>query len=170
MNGLLGDGFRELSQQDTELGNKSRRLFEEHTYSDIDLFREAFVWRMQRDDVKQGFILDGGFRFTDEVRNFEQLLIETDNVMPIKVLYLRIPVWKAAARLLKRGREDDTPEGILNRLGNHYHELGERTSEASKKWPFFIILVDDKTEEELKNEEVKKIRGGDNACAKDSRD
>ncbi len=153
----MGDVFRELSKQDTELGRRSKRLFEEHVYSDISLFREAFVWRMQRDDVKQGFILEGGFRFTDEVTSFEQMLEETGNAMPIKVLYLRIPGWKGAERLLKRGREDDTEEGILSRLTNHYHKLGERMSKAQKKWPFFMIIVGDKAEQQIHEEIMQKI-------------
>src|SRR3989344_788367 len=154
----MGDVFRELREQNTDLGRKSKKLFEDHAYSNIDLYREAFIWRMQRDDVKKGFVFEGGFRFTDEVTNFDQLLKETNNVMPIKVIYLRIAGWQGAERLLKRGREDDTQEGILAILTNHYHDLGTRMLEARKKGPFFIVLADNnRTEEAISQEIMEKI-------------
>jgi adenylate kinase family enzyme len=164
----MGDVFRELATQNTDLGSRSRRLFEEHKYSDIELFREAFLWRMRREDVSNGFILDGGFRFTDEVKEFDRLLEEAKRQMPVTVVYLRIPIWGGFERLKARGRNDDTNEGIRLRLGHHYNHLGERTSLAGKKWPFFIINAWGKSEKDLnvailnKIEEVRKDEGNRN--------
>ena len=153
----MGDVYRELGKSDNELGRRSRELFEKHTYSDIGLFSEAFKWRMSKGDVKGGFVIDGGFRFQQEVEEFENLLKETIGLMPIKVVYLRIPGWKSAERLFKRGRSDDTQEGILGRLTNHYNGLGKRMSLAENKWPFFLIPVDDKKEEEIHREIIEKL-------------
>lgn len=153
----MGDVFRELATQDTDLGRRSRKLFEEHNYSDIGLFREAFLWRMEREDVSNGFILDGGFRFTDEVTEFEELLNEAKKQMPVSVVYLRIPIWEGFERLRVRGRGDDTDEGIRLRQGHHYDHLGGRMSIASKKWPFFIVSAWGKSEEDLNKEILSKI-------------
>lgn len=163
----MGDVFRELSRQDTDLGRKSRELFEQHKYSDIELWREAFLWRAknrEKEDLKNGFILDGGFRFKDEVDYFEEILKEASLIMPIKVGYLRIAAWRGYERLKGRGRgADDTDEGIVKRHAEHYGGLGERMTVVSKKWPFFIISVNDKTKEEVSNVIMKKIKGGEDA-------
>lgn len=153
----MGDVFRELATQGTDLGRRSRKLFEEHNYSDIGLFREAFLWRMRREDVSNGFILDGGFRFTDEVTEFEGLLEEAGRQMPVIIGYLRVPIWGGFERLRARRRVDDTDEGIRLRQSHHYDHLGERMNIAEKKWPFFIINAWGKSEEELNKEILGKI-------------
>lgn len=158
----MGDVFRELSKEDSDLGRRSRELFTEHKVSDIDLFEKAFKWRMQKGDVKNGFVLDGGLRFKEEVEELERLLEETGNASSIRVVYLRIPGWKSVERLLNRAREDDTEKGIFVRLTNHYNKLGERMSEARRKWPFSIVGVYDKTKEEIHLEIMEKIKGGEN--------
>lgn len=155
----MGDVFRELSKEDSDLGKKSRQLFEKHTYSDISLFREAFVWRMKKEDVKNGFVLDGAFRFPDEVEYFASLLREVglSGDIPIKVVYYRVPGWMAAERLLERRRDDDTVDGILSRLSHHYSRLGERMSNARRIWPFIIINAFGKSVEELSRETKEQI-------------
>lgn len=155
----MGDVFRELSKEDSDLGKRSLKLLETHTYSDIALFREAFVWRMQGEDVKNGFVLDGGFRFIDQVEYFEALLREVNisEDIPISVVYYRMPGWMAAERLLKRGRDDDSIVGALSRLSHHYRLLGERMSKAGKKWPLIIINAFGKSAEELNRETKEQI-------------
>lgn len=154
----MGDVFRELAKENTDLGRRSRQLFEEHKYSDIGLFHEAFLWRMGREDVNNGFILDGGFRFTDEVKEFDRLLEKTKKQMPVVTIYLRVPIWGGFERLKKRSREDDTDEGIQLRQGHHYDHLGERMAIAGKKWPFFIINAWGKSEEDLNRSILDKIK------------
>lgn len=153
----MGDVFRELATQDTELGRKSRKLFEEHSYSEIGLFREAFLWRMEREDVSNGFILDGGLRFTDEVTEFEGLLEEAGRQMPVIVGYLRVPIWGGFERSRARRRVDDTDEGIRLRQSHHYDHLGERMAIAQKKWPFFIVNAWGRSKDETHGEIMKKI-------------
>lgn len=157
----MGDIFRELALKDTDLGRRSRELFEKHTYSDIELWRNAFLWRVAdktKENLKNGFILDGGFRFFDEVDKFDAILEEVNLKMPIIVVYFRISIWRGYEKLELRRRIDDTEEGIRGRQMENYKGLGKRMSLASKKWPFFIINVEGKSEQQIKEETLGKIK------------
>src|SRR5258706_457405 len=83
--------------------------------------------RLSEEDLKDGFILDGGFRTIEEIEGYQDLLEKAGSSMPVEVVLLRIPGWLGAQRILtsKREREDDELEPLLKRMTNYYHDLGK---------------------------------------------
>jgi adenylate kinase len=86
----------------------------------IDLIRE----RLDEEDTREGFILDGFPRTMAQARALDAMLAEIGRDLDI-VFELQLDDEVAIERLLKRavdeGRRDDTPEAIARRLGD-YHE------------------------------------------------
>jgi adenylate kinase len=86
----------------------------------IDLIRE----RLDEEDTREGFILDGFPRTMAQARALDAMLAEIGRDLDI-VFELQLDDDVAVERLLKRavdeGRRDDTPEAIARRLGD-YHE------------------------------------------------
>ncbi|MBI2028186.1 MAG: nucleoside monophosphate kinase [Candidatus Levybacteria bacterium] len=158
----MGDVFVELAKEETEFGLEIKTMLKEHRYSTIKEFETAFLWRMAKGDVKEGFILDGGFRTVEQVQNFELQLRKAgiSESIPIDVVYFRVAGWEAIDRVLtgnREGRLYDTEEGVLDRLSHHYYQLGERMSYARRKWPFIIIDCTNKTEEMIEEETMKNL-------------
>lgn len=70
--------------------------------------------RLQELDCQKGYILDG---YPRNIRQAEIFDPEFD-----KVIYLRVSDEEVMRRLMQRGREDDTPEGIKTRLNLYYEQ------------------------------------------------
>lgn len=89
----------------------------------VDLIRE----RLDDEDTRDGFVLDGFPRTMAQAEALDAMLAEIGRDLDI-VLALQLPDEIAFERLLKRaqeeGRPDDTPEAIARRLAE-YHEKTE---------------------------------------------
>ncbi len=70
--------------------------------------------RLDKDDCAAGFVLDG---YPRSIEQYEAFAPELD-----LVLVINITDEEAVERLLKRGREDDTREGIAERLELYHQE------------------------------------------------
>ena len=70
--------------------------------------------RLGEKDCKGGFVLDGYPRNIPQVTIFDPKFD--------KIFYLNVPEEVLMDRLIKRGREDDTPEGIKTRLELYYKQ------------------------------------------------
>jgi len=79
------------------------------------LVRDLIQDRLEREDAAQGFILDGYPRQDEQLAEFEEMRQEMGwgNVL---VLGLEVPEEEVTRRLAGRGRADDTPEVIRNRM------------------------------------------------------
>ena len=108
-----GDIFRELSLQDSEEGRKIKGILNSGELIDDLETAKIVEQRLNKDDCRKGFILDG------YPRNKEQQQIFDPKVD--KVFDLEIPNEEVIKRLLVRGREDDVMETIKKRL-SLYHE------------------------------------------------
>lgn len=109
-----GDIFREIAKQDSEEGRKIRQIQNEGKLVDDVTTAKIMEKRLQENDVKEGFVLDG------YPRNITQKdLFDPDFD---KVFYLKVPDEEVTRRLLARGREDDTPESIRTRLNLYYQQ------------------------------------------------
>jgi adenylate kinase len=86
----------------------------------IDLIRE----RLDEEDTREGFILDGFPRTMAQARALDAMLAEIGRDLDI-VFELQLDDEIAVERLLKRAvderRTDDTPDAITRRLGD-YHD------------------------------------------------
>lgn len=109
-----GDIFRDLSQDHSEQGRMIKKILEEGSLVDNQTTSKIVEDRVKQSDCKNGFIVDGYPRTLDQIKFFDPDFN--------KVFYLQLSDEDAIARLLKRGRDDDTQEAVAWRL-KHYHIL-----------------------------------------------
>lgn len=137
-----GDILRNLAATDNgPWGNACRAMFEQHKYLEPELLLEILTDRIGQEDTEDGFVLDGGLRTQEESVGFLPMLEGVNRLMPISVVHLRTPAWMTYPRLLKRGRDDDTEEGILPRFKNFYTNLGARTTFLRKQPGFDFFQI-----------------------------
>jgi adenylate kinase len=120
-----GDMLRAAIAAETPLGRRvkpildSGRLVPDETM--IELIRE----RLEADDARTGFVLDGFPRTLVQAEALDAMLREVDRELRI-VFELQISDEVCIARLRKRaeeeGRADDTPEAIAQRLELYHRE------------------------------------------------
>jgi len=113
-----GDIFRANIKAGTQLGQRVSQLIEAGKLVPDDLTNEIVADRLQRDDVENGFLLDGYPRTVDQVRALDGVL-QADARMVDVVILLEVNTDEVVARLLNRakleGRVDDTEEVIRHR-------------------------------------------------------
>lgn len=138
-----GDMLRQAAATDqTELGNVCRRILDEHVYLPAQTLLEVINKRLQAEDVSQGVILDGGFRTVEETQHFGDMLEKTGRKFSVNVVYLRVPMWQCAQRLLGengRRRPDDTTDAWLKRINEFSNGLGQRMSTIRRRWNLYIV-------------------------------
>jgi len=122
-----GDILRAAIAQGTETGNKVEPTYNRGDLVPDDLMIELIRERLQEDDAKHGFVLDGFPRNYAQAEALDQMLKEIGRELDV-VFALQVSDDVSRERLLQRarleGREDDTPEVIDNRL-RIYHEQTE---------------------------------------------
>ena len=109
-----GDIFRELAEEDSEEGKQIRQVMNEGKLIDDTETAKIVERRLQKDDVRNGFILDGYPRSLTQKQLFDP---KVD-----KVIYLQVPDEEVIKRLMARGREDDSLETIKKRLDLYYEQ------------------------------------------------
>lgn len=108
-----GDIFRKISQENSAEGQRIRQILESGNLVDDETTTELVKKRVTESDCQNGFILDGYPRNLNQVKLFDPTFD--------KVLYLKLSDEQASKRLMSRGRIDDLPENISQRL-RVYHE------------------------------------------------
>jgi adenylate kinase len=106
-----GDLFRKLAKADSPFGQQIRERLDRGLMQPNPIATKAFRQYLGSLDLSKGVVLDG------YPRNFAQALS-----LPVGidlVIYIILPEKIAIERLLKRGRQDDTPGSIRRRL-DHY--------------------------------------------------
>lgn len=137
----MGDVLRQIrDDRNSPYSSEVREMFEKHTYLDPNtlLLIQAEFFNNER--FQNGFILDGGLRTVTETQGFPGMLKKAGIERDITVVHLRVPGWMAMERLLKRGRDDDTIEGSMNRLANFYDDLAKRVAAIEENYK--IIHID----------------------------
>ena len=107
-----GQIFRDLSEDETKLGKRIKGLISKGEMVDDDTTRELVKKRVAQDDCQDGFVMNGYPRSLRQLEIFDPGFD--------KVFYLVVSDQEVKNRLLKRGREDDTEEGINKRLELYY--------------------------------------------------
>ena len=117
-----GDMLRVAVAAGTELGLQARALMNAGDLVGDDLINGIVAERLaQPDVVENGFLLDGYPRTPDQAAAMEVFLAEAG--MPLDAaVNLDVPVDVVTARMLARGRADDTEEAIRRRLALYESE------------------------------------------------
>ena len=112
-----GDMMRDLAKQDTETGRKVKSALDKGDYVDTEIVLDTLEARLQRKDTMKGYVLDGFPRSMQQVKEMEKRNIGYDHVV-----YLDVAEEEVIRRLMSRGRADDKPEIIKNRIAVYKKE------------------------------------------------
>ncbi|WP_421658533.1 adenylate kinase [Leptothermofonsia sp. ETS-13] len=110
-----GDILREAVAQKTPLGEKAQGFMDRGELVPDQLVIELMRERLSRPDAKLGWILDGFPRTVTQATFLDELLTEINQPYD-QAVNLEVPDDVLVARLLGRGRKDDTEDVIRKRL------------------------------------------------------
>ena len=117
-----GDMLRAAVAAGTELGLQARALMDVGDLVGDNLINGIVAERLAKPDVAEnGFLLDGYPRTPDQAAAMEVFLAEAGTHLDAAV-NLDVPVDEVTARMLARGRADDTEEAIRRRLALYESE------------------------------------------------
>ncbi|MDA2895048.1 adenylate kinase [Mycolicibacterium sp. BiH015] len=110
-----GDLFRYNISNNTELGVEAKKYLDAGDLVPATLTNALVDDRLDDDDAKEGFILDGFPRSVEQAEALAQMLHKRGLALDA-VLEFRVPEEELVARLQGRGRADDTEDVIRNRF------------------------------------------------------
>ncbi len=109
-----GDLFRENLKQRTELGLAAQRFMDAGELVSDEVTVGMVAQRLSEPDTENGFILDGFPRTVAQAESLSKILAKDDHELDA-VVALEVPEDVVVARLLGRGRGDDTEDVIRRR-------------------------------------------------------
>jgi adenylate kinase len=109
----LGDLLRYHKSNDTSLGRKAAEYMDKGLLVPDSLAIEVLAARVAEPDAKAGYILDGFPRTINQAVELDKGLIGSKRLV---VVNLAVDDTALVKRLAGRGREDDTPEVVQQRL------------------------------------------------------
>ncbi len=114
-----GDIFRSNVKNGTELGKQAKAFIDAGDNVPDSLTNALIRDRLAEEDAKDGFLLDGYPRTTDQVRELDAFLASRETALDA-VVEITADVDEVVARLGKRaveqGRSDDTEQVVRHRL------------------------------------------------------
>lgn len=110
-----GSIIRNAIAEETPAGTKAKEYVDSGKLVPDEIVVELIRERIERDDCDDGFILDGFPRTVPQAEAFQDMA-EENNINLDAVVHLDVDDEVVKQRLLDRGRDDDTPEAIEQRL------------------------------------------------------
>jgi adenylate kinase len=110
-----GDMLRAARDARTEVGVKADEYMSKGQLVPDDIIVAIIKERLQNPDCKEGFLLDGFPRTVAQAEALDEMLKAAGTPLDI-VLELRVPEDELFRRLAGRGRADDQPDVIRQRL------------------------------------------------------
>jgi adenylate kinase len=142
-----GDMLRAEVASDSELGRKVKGIMERGELVADDIVLRLVDSRLSKPDCDKGFILDGFPRTIPQASGLDDILKEQGKG-GISVIDIAVPDEALVARLLGRGRADDTRETIENRI-KVYHEKTAPLIEYYEKKGVLVRVNGDQTIDEV---------------------
>lgn len=121
----MGDMIRDRAKQDDELGRKLTEDMNKGLLVDNRVSSEMMKEELQKPKCANGFVVDGYPRSLEQLELFDPGYDF--------VIYLDTTVETSIDRLLHRGRADDTPEAIKQRLELFENETQKTVSYYEKQ-------------------------------------
>ena len=115
------------------------------------------VLKLVKDAVAKadkGFVFDGFPRYMQQVRDLEKEGIKID-----KVVYLNVSTEEVIRRLTARGRADDKPEIIKNRITLYKKETGPVVEYYRNKPGFIEVKAEGGKPEEIAKKIINRLKG-----------
>ncbi len=119
---VSGDILRGLAKEQSKWGDAVRKAWEAHEYLPDDAMTEIYLHRLEDKDCANGFVADGFPRSIAQAEALDNFLAKNSKKINYAIL-LNISEDETFRRLASRGRFDDTPEGIKNRLKSYHDRI-----------------------------------------------
>ena len=145
-----GDMMRALAKQDTPDGRKVKELLAKGEFAPTPIVIDAVKERMKQPDAQKGYVFDGFPRNVEQAGAMEAKDIEYDHVINLVVSEEEV-----VKRLTARGRADDKPEIIKNRLKVYHRETAPLL--YYYKDEIINIKAEGSTPEAIAKEIIKKV-------------
>ena len=114
----------------------------------LDLIKDAVA------KADKGFVFDGYPRYMQQVKDLEKEGIKID-----KVVYLNVSPEEVIRRLTKRGRADDKPEIIKNRIALYKKETGPDVEYYRNKPGFIEVKAEGGEPKDIAKKIINKLKG-----------
>jgi len=114
----------------------------------LDLIKDAVA------KADKGFVFDGYPRYMQQVKDLEKEGIKID-----KVVYLNVSPEEVIRRLTKRGRADDKPEIIKNRIALYKKETGPVVEYYRNKPGFIEVKAEGGEPKDIAKKIINKLKG-----------
>ncbi len=135
-----GDMLRAAVAAGTELGKQAEAIMASGGLVSDEIMNGIVAERLAEDDIiENGVLLDGFPRTTGQAETLESIFAQ-QGVELTAAVNIDVPLEEVTARMMERGREDDTEEAIAERLRNYEEQtapLLEFFAERSK-----LVVVD----------------------------
>lgn len=116
-----GDLFRANIGEGTPLGVEAKSYIDAGKLVPTDVTARMVEDRLNQDDAKDGFLLDGFPRTVEQADILEALLAKTGDKLD-GVINFKVSEDVVVERMMARGRADDNEETIRTRLGVYRDE------------------------------------------------
>lgn len=116
-----GDMLRAARDAKTEIGIEADKYMSSGQLVPDSVVIGIIEERLKQDDCKGGFLLDGFPRTIAQAESLDKMLAEIDAPLDV-VLELKVPEEELFNRLAGRGRADDNPEAIRQRLVSYSNQ------------------------------------------------
>jgi adenylate kinase len=110
-----GDMLRAARDAKTEVGLKADKYMSSGALVPDDIIVAIIAERLRQADCRKGYLLDGFPRTIAQAEALDEMLAAEGTPLDV-VLELQVPEEELFRRLAGRGRADDTPEVIRQRL------------------------------------------------------
>ena len=127
-----GDLFRANLSQQTPLGVEAKRYMDAGELVPDTVTVEMVRARLTEDDAVKGFLLDGFPRTISQAESLGEILADRGEAIDA-VVELQVPEDELVARLLTRGRSDDTEDVIRRRLEVYAEQTAPLTARYSER-------------------------------------
>ena len=146
-----GDMMRELAKQDTPDGKKVKDLLSKGEFAPTPIVIDAVKERLQKPDAESGYIFDGFPRSVEQANKMKDANIEYSHIINLVVSEEEV-----IKRLTARGRADDKPDIIKNRIKVYHRETAPLLNYFKNK--IINIKAEGGTPESIANEIIKKVQ------------
>ena len=110
-----GDMLRAARDAETEVGKKAQGYMSAGQLVPDDIVVAILDERLSQPDCQKGYLLDGFPRTIDQAEALDRILVEKKTPLDA-VVELKVPEEELFKRLAGRGRADDQPDVIRQRL------------------------------------------------------
>jgi len=124
-----GDMLRAAVAAGTELGQKAEAVMKAGELVSDEIMNGIVAERLAETDIMEHGVLLDGFPRTPSQADALEAILKDQGVELDAAINIDVPIEEVTARMMARGREDDTAEGIARRL-----ELYEEQTAPLLQW------------------------------------